>query len=352
LNKSRTGRHFEDFTLGMRMVHPTPRTLGEGDRSLYIALTGSRNVLATAQTNSSRLGLASWPLEDMLVFNVAFGKTVPDLSQNAIANLGYAELRFSDFVHPGDTLAVSSDVIGLHENSNGRSGVVYVRSNATNQHGKDVLSWVRWVMVKKRSPGSPSTRSSVPVLAPRVTQDALAATRFGDGIAAVREMTGFDDLWDDYEVGERIDHPGGMTVNDSDHSLATRLYQNTANAHFDGHAMGQTQGGLRLVYGGHVMSLCRALAYDGLENVLCMLAVNAGTHVNPTHAGDTLYCATQVVEKLDLGSAIGALRLRMIAAKNVSGAASIVFAQPRDGRVSHASSVVLDLDYTVAIPKH
>ncbi|QGS33214.1 MaoC family dehydratase [Cupriavidus metallidurans] len=350
MEKCRSGNYFEDFRVGMKIRHATPRTLTEGDRSLYIGLTGSRAALCTAETNARDLGMERRPLEDLLVFNTAFGKTVPDISLNAVANLGYAEVRFLAHVYPGDTLAVESEVIGLKENTSGKSGVVYVRSMARNQHGREVLSWVRWVMVHKRDHGAACAEAVVPATQAVVPS---AWMRRDDYTARVREitaMTGFADLWDDYAVGERIEHPGAMTINDSDHSIATRLYQNTARAHFDGHAMA-AGGGRRLVYGGHIISVCRALSYDGLENALSILAINGGSHVNPTYAGDTIACATQVIEKLDLGQGhLGGLRLRMIGVKNVS-AASIAFPAPGESRTAHPSSVVLDLDYTIAIPR-
>jgi 2-methylfumaryl-CoA hydratase len=140
-----------------------------------------------------------------------------------------------------------------------------------------------------------------------------------------------------------------MTINDSDHSLATRLYQNTAKAHFDGHGMAQGPMGRRLVYGGHVISVCKALSYDGLENMLGLLAINAGAHVAPVFAGDTLRCATQVLDSFALGeSPIGALRLRLLGVKNRDDASSIAFTDPG---VPRDPDIVLDLDMTVALPK-
>lgn len=349
--KNRTGNYFEDFHLGMTIRHATPRTLTEADRSLYIGLTGSRAVLGTAQTNAHALGFEQRPLEDLLVFNTAFGKTVPDISLNAVANLGYADVRFVADVYPGDTLSVETTIIGTKENSNRKSGVVYVRSSASNQHGREVLTWIRWVMVHKRNFEARCSEPVVPSLEAVVASARLPRADYSAGVRDIVTMTGIEALWDDYEVGERIDHPGAMTVNDSDHSIATRLYQNTAKAHFDGYAAA-AQGKQRLVYGGHVMSICKALTYDGLENALSFLAINSGSHVNPTHAGDTLACATQVLEKIDLGdgSPVGGLRLRTIGVKNASPV-SIVFADATGQRPTHPEHVVLDLDYTVAIPR-
>ena len=348
MTKNRSGHFFEDFRVGQCFVHATPRTIGLAEQSQYIALTGSRACLHSADTVARAAGFARRPLEDLLVFNIAFGKTVTDISLNAVANLGYAGLRFGEPVYDGDTLSVQSEVIGLKENSSRKNGVVYVRSSAHNQHGREVLGWIRWVMVHKRDAAAPVPATVLPTLPPSVERDALAIGHYGAGVPSVVQATGFDDLWEDYAVGERIDHGAAMTVNDSDHSLATRLYQNTAKAHFDAHAMAATAMGRRLVYGGHVMSLCKSLAYDGLENVLGMLAIHGGSHVAPVFAGDTLRCATQVLERIDFpGAPVGALRLRMVGAKNIDSAAAIAFAT--DARP--APQVVLDLDFTVAMPK-
>lgn len=354
MKKDRAGNYFEDFRVGMKIRHATPRTLTEGDRSLYIGLTGSRAALCTAETNAEKLGFDRRPLEDLLVFNTAFGKTVPDISLNAVANLGYSDMRFLASIYAGDTVSVDSDVIGLKENSNRKSGVVYVRSTARNQHGIEVLTWIRWVMVHKRDQGggagAPCAAPIVPTLDDVVPPARLFHRDYTAHVQEIAALTGVADLWGDYETGERIDHPGAMTVNDSDHSIATRLYQNTAKAHFDGFTAA-SRGVQRLVYGGHVMSICKALSYDGLENSLSILAINSGSHVNPVLAGDTIACSTVVLDKMDLGvSHVGALRLRTIGVKNTS-AVSIVFPASNARGPIHPENVVLDLDYTIAIPR-
>src|SRR5690606_31606649 len=105
---------------------------------------------------AASVGLRPAPVEELVAFHIAFGKTVPDVSLNAVANLGYAELRFHRPVVPGDTISTSSEVIGLKQNSNGRTGVVHVRSTATNQRGEVVIDWARWVMVHKRDAAAPA----------------------------------------------------------------------------------------------------------------------------------------------------------------------------------------------------
>jgi 2-methylfumaryl-CoA hydratase len=347
--KARTGNFFEDFRLGARLVHPTPRTITDGECALYIALTGARNPVHCAAPVARAMGYRDRTVDDLLLFHVAFGKTVPDVSLNAIANLGYADVRFLAPCYPGDTIRAESEVIGLRENSNRRSGVVYVRSTAYNQHGEPVLTWARWVMVHRRSPDSPVPGSLVPALPDLVPAAALAMPA-GVDPAALAAATGSADCWDDYEPGERIDHPSGMTLEEADHTLATRLYQNTARVHFDELAMKGTPFGRRLVYGGHVISVCRALSYDGLENAFAIGAINAGAHTNPTFAGDTLYAITEVRDRWVLPGRtdVGALRLRLLGLKNLAPAELVAPAAP-DGKPH--PNVVLDLDYTVFMPR-
>src|SRR5690606_10737883 len=120
-------------------------------------------------------------------------------------------------------------VIGLKENSNRETGVVYVRSKGLNQDGEAVLEYVRWVMVRKRDKASPAPEPDVPDLPARVAPDALGhhLPRFARSDFDTA-LSGSPFLWADYEVGERIDHIDGVTIEEAEHQLATRLYQNTA----------------------------------------------------------------------------------------------------------------------------
>ncbi|KAB2885631.1 MAG: MaoC family dehydratase [Kofleriaceae bacterium] len=355
--KATTGNYFEDFSVGQRLRHATPRTIHGGDLALYIALTGDRRPVASSTEFARSLGYSREVVHDLLAFHIVFGKTVADISLNAVANLGYSRVLFQRPVYPGDTLTAESEVIGLRELSDGKRGVVYVTSRGHNQKGQEVLSFHRWVMVEKRDPSATSTGATVPQLPDAVPVEdlpvpaALNLSRF----AELRWATGGNHLWDDYEVGERIVHHGGMTLEEADHTLATRLYQNNARVHFDQHAQAQTRFGKRLVYGGHVISVAHALAHGGLENVIRMAAWNGGQHTNPTFAGDTLYAWSEVLDKAALPGRedLGALRLRLVAVKNVDPAREEVSLEVagEGGKKSYDPRVVLVLDWWGLVPR-
>ncbi len=353
MSKLSTGNFFEDFSLGQRLVHGTPRTVTDGDASLYTALTGSRFPVSSATPVARALGLRDRPLDELLAFHIAFGKTVNDISFNALANLGYADVRFLQPVYAGDTLQSESEVIGLKQNSSGKNGNVYVRSTSYNQSGEAVLTWARWVMVHKRSPESPAPEPHIPELPSHVAPEQLPIPAGLDASAYDTAWTGSKHLWEDYQPGERIDHINGMTVDESDHTLATRLYQNNARLHFEELMMKPSRFGRRLMYGGHVISLCRALSFNGLANSLGIAAINGGSHCNPSFAGNTFYTWSEIVERWEIPGRgdLGALRVRTLGVKDMETQQLADAKIDKDGRQVYHPNLVLDLDYTLLMPR-
>jgi len=345
MTKSNPGNYFEDFHVGMELRHATPLTLSTGDISLYRALTGSRHALYSAATFAEANGYTGLPVDPLLAFHVVFGKTVPDISLNAVANLGYADGRFPIAIYPGDTLTAVSEVIGVKENSNGKTGVVYVRTRGFNQAGEEALSYVRWVMVNKRDAASAAPETVIPDLPKSVDAKSLDFSRTYAGWDDA--LAGSSHRFGDYEVGEKINHVDGMTVEEAEHQIATRLYQNTAKVHFDGHGQKDSRFGKRLIYGGVVISIARALSFNGLGNAAELLAINGGTHTGPLFAGDTVYAWSEVLDKAELSNTVGALRLRLVAVKDQDPGAFAL--RGEDGK--YAPGVCLDFDYWAAIPR-
>ncbi len=347
MTKSNFGRFFEDFRVGQTLRHATPRTITSGDAALYLALTGSRYALFCADPFAQACGLSAAPVDPLLAFHLVFGKSVPDISLNAVANLGYADGRFLRTVQVGDTLRAESEVIGLKETSIGKTGVVYVRSRGLNQREELVLEFVRWVMVNKRDASASPPAPLTPELPTAVTADRLSAPEGLSGRGYDFDLGGSPFGYEDYAIGERIDHVDGITVEEAEHQIATRLYQNTAKVHFDGLAQASSRFGRRLIYGGVAMSIARALAFNGLANAAAMLAINGGRHVNPLFAGDTVYAWSAVLDKADLSASLGALRLRLVALKNKPATGF----PDKDPEGAYDPAVILDVDYWAAIPK-
>jgi len=349
MSKNSPGNFFEDFRIGQVIRHATPRTVTVGDVALYTGLFGGRFAVQSSDAFAKAIGYPRAPVDDLLVFHIVFGKTVPDVSLNAVANLGYAGCYFRAAVYPGDTLSALSEVIGLKENSSRKTGIVYVRTTGYKQDDTPVLEYVRWVMVRKRDEAAPAPGDHVPrlptVLEPKVLGEACPALDAGGYDFA---LAGSAYRYGDYQVGERIDHVDGVTVEEAEHMIATRLYQNTARIHFNQYVEGKGRFGRRLIYGGHVISLARALSFNGLGNAFHVAAINGGRHVAPLFAGGTVFAWSEVLGKSELPgrSDVGALRLRTVATKDRPCADFPLKAGDVDD-----PAVILDLDYWALIPR-
>ena len=349
MTKTFSGNFFEDFRVGQTIRHATPRTVTTGDVALYNGLFGARFAVQSSDAFAKSIGYPRSPIDDLLVFHIVFGKTVPDISLNAVANLGYANCRFLAPVYPGDTLTAVSEVIGLKENSNRKTGIVFVRTTGCKDDGTQVLEYVRWVMVHKRSADAPSPGEHIPRL-----PTALDVNLLGDACPPI-DNNAYDNIlagspyrFDDYNVGEKIDHVDGVTVEEAEHQIATRLYQNTARIHFNQFNEGQGRFGRRLIYGGHVISLARALSFNGLGNAFHVAAINGGRHVAPLFAGNTVFAWSEILAKTELPrrSDVGALRVRTVATKDKPSQDFPLKTGEEDD-----PAVILDLDYWVLIPR-
>jgi len=340
MSKTNAGRFFEDYSVGDTLTHAVPRTIKMGERALYHALYPARHALHSSDMFAQTCGLPFSPMDDLITFHTVFGKTVPDVSVNAVANLGYAQGRWITPLWAGDTITATSEVIGIKQNTNGKTGIVWVRTTGRNQHGDILMEYVRWVMVKRRADG-PAPDPVVPDLPGAVDPVDLVIPKGLDFTQYNFDLAGEPHRLGDYAVGEIIDHVDGVTIEEAEHTLATRLWQNTAKVHFDAT---NRPDGKRLIYGGHIISLARALSFNGLANAQMMVAINSGAHANPCFAGDTVRAWSEVLDKAPVDAkSVGAVRLRLVATTGAVGDL-----RGDDGK--YLPSVLLDLDYWALMP--
>ena len=344
MKKNFKSRYFEDYKLNEEINHSVPRTITDGDVAIYLSATGSRFPLNYSAEFSKTLGLKKIPIDDILLFHMVFGRTVPDLSLNAIANLGYAGVKFHKPAFVGDSLNASSKIIGLKENSNGKTGTVYVESVGKNQNDEIVLTYYRWLMMRKRNEGMiKSFQNTIPDLPDKVkTKDFNLIENF-DIDKWSSSVSGSNFYFNDYAEEEEIHHLDGQTIEEAEHQIATRLYQNNARVHFNQHIEKSGRFGKRIIYGGYVISLARAISCNGLANTFKLAAIHSGKHSAPTFAGDTIYAWSKILEKEIIHKNIGAMMIRTLASKNDS---KMNFPDKKN----LTDNIVLDLEYSVLIP--
>ncbi|MHB1847057.1 MAG: MaoC family dehydratase [Deltaproteobacteria bacterium] len=146
------GRYYEDFEVGARYRHHWGRTITDGEAQLFTTWTMNANPLYFNRVYARSLGHETTPVNPLFAMNVVFGLSVEDLSEQAIAHLGYWNMRFHGAVYPGDTLFSESVVLDLRPSeSKTDRGIVHVRTTGTNQAEKTVLEYERKILVKKRA---------------------------------------------------------------------------------------------------------------------------------------------------------------------------------------------------------
>ncbi len=111
VRKIERGHYFEDFEVGHLFKHHWGRTITEGDNSFFSSVTMNFNPIYFNREYAQSLGYKNVVVNHMLVMNVVFGLSVEDLSERAIAHLGYEKMKFGETVYPGDTITSESLVL-------------------------------------------------------------------------------------------------------------------------------------------------------------------------------------------------------------------------------------------------
>lgn len=154
MESSRLGLYFEDFKVGAEIKHSLSKTIFESDNNLFSLMTMNHHPVHTNIDYAGKNQHGKILVVGTLVFSLAVGITVPDISGKAVANLGYEDVKHLAPTFLNDTIYVRTKVLDKRESkSKNDRGIVYVESIAYNQRGEDVLSFKRHVLIKKRDNG-------------------------------------------------------------------------------------------------------------------------------------------------------------------------------------------------------
>ena len=152
MNQSVLGLYYEDFIVGDEIKHSLSKTIFESDNNFFSLLTMNHHPVHTNIDYAAKNQHGQILVVGTLVFSLAVGITVPDISGKAIANLGYEDVKHLNPVFLNDTIYVRTKVLDKRESKTKHDrGIIYVESIAYNQRGEDVLSFRRHVLVKKRN---------------------------------------------------------------------------------------------------------------------------------------------------------------------------------------------------------
>ena len=145
------GRFYEDFEIGHVYRSAYGRTVTELDNSMFTHLTMNTNPM---HFDANFVAQTKWKqilVNSTFTLSLVVGMSVPDVSQNAMANLGWEEIKLPNPVFVGDTLYCETEVLAKREsNSYPEAGIVQVSSRGINQDGKVVITFKRSVMVYKK----------------------------------------------------------------------------------------------------------------------------------------------------------------------------------------------------------
>lgn len=152
MESSKLGLYYEEFEVDAEIKHSLSKTIFECDNNFFSLMTMNYHPVHTNIDYAGQNQHEKILVVGTLVFSLAVGITVPDVSGKAIANLGYEDIKHLNPVFINDTIYVRTKVLEKRESkSKNDRGIVYVESIAYNQNGKDVLSFRRYVLVKKQN---------------------------------------------------------------------------------------------------------------------------------------------------------------------------------------------------------
>lgn len=317
------GRLLDDFQAGDVYHHPWEVTIDDGMLAMFAASFLDPNPLYSSRRFAQELGFRDRVVHPLVMLNLALSFTVHDVSEQAIAHLAYIDLKFPNAAYSGDTLSVYSEILGVRvSESKPDRGIVHLRTTGVNQDGIVVVTFERKALIpagKLEGRAHPTPSAADVPRDPSPSNRSLAIpVELRSEIKTPNWPGRPRGLFEDFEVGDVILHSNGHTVGESEHMQLTILTRNSHPLHFDEvysreHSFMKT----RVVEGGLVFAWVASLASrDTTANALWEVGYDKGSHPNPVLAGDTLYAASQVIDKQDRDERTGIVRFKLIGVKN------------------------------------
>jgi 2-methylfumaryl-CoA hydratase len=296
--RKKTGNFLEDFAVGHVLRHKVGKTVNEGLLNAFTEFSMTTNPLHKNRRYAQAYGFRDLILPPGLVMAIVFSQSVEDISENARANLEYVDMRFGVPVYVGDTIESTSVVLGVTPSSRDPSlGVVHVQTTGRNQHDDVVLTYERKVQVWKLDAGASVVKATA--AAPAVACELVLppydpATPYG----SLRHLSNADTYFEDFTVGDFIEHSRGRTMT-SEHIALTAMLDNTSQVHCNQYMIDQNPeryvGGQLIIFGGIPFQLCLGLSCpDVADNSLGDVAYRTGRHSAPLFAGDTVFASTEI----------------------------------------------------------
>ena len=299
LIRRKRGNYLEDFRPGQVFHHKGGKTLNEGLFNAFTEYDMTTNPLHKNRRYAEAYGFRDIVLPPGLVMNVVFSQSVEDISENARANLEYIDMRFGAPVYIGDTIEVTSVVLGVTPSSRDRDrGVVHVQTTGRNQDGAVVLTYERKVQVWKNNLDAPVVAGSMDQ-APPVDCDVWLPPYDPQGsYRELSHLSNRDTYVEDFRPGDIIEHSRGRTVT-TEHIGLTAMLDNTSQVHCNQHMIDQNPeryiGGQLIIYGGIPFNLCLGLSCPDVgDNALADLVYPSGRHTAPLFAGETVFASTEI----------------------------------------------------------
>jgi 2-methylfumaryl-CoA hydratase len=339
--RKRKGNFLEHFRVGQVFRHKSGKTVTEGLFNAFTEYDMTTNPLSKNRRYAECYGFRGLVAPPGLVMNIVFSQSVEDISENARANLEYINMRFGAPVYIGDTLEVSSLVLGTKPSSREPDrGVVHVQTTGCNQTGDVVLTYERKVQVWKENVAAAvqdETLTNIPHVNCEIQLPAYDPSRHYGEIA---HLTSDDTYFEDFTEGDTIEHSRGRVIT-TEHVALTAMLDNTSQVHCNQFLIDEQPekyiGGQLIVYGGIPFNLCLGLSCpDVADNSLTDIRYISGRHTAPVFAGDTVFAATEIHAKReypgrpDLGVLATTLRGHKFARKDGAAQKVEIFSLERE----------------------